>query len=297
MRQKSKVIAVAVQKGGVAKSTTANALLYSAKKKGQKVVIVDLDPQASQTNAFFGQNSRVFMGNSDKNITNCFYDKPVKGLKVVTEKMIPNPRYKKDFGAMSYTTESMEIDFIPSNKDLLDLIEGDEFKYADKIQKLVNYIDSLRDEFDLIILDCPPSFGIITKAALLSSDIVLNTIAAKAVDEDGLAGFYMDFEALANKYEMPLLKNIYVVPTLYDKRIGNSKEMLPKIKSIPNILQTFNKIGKIDCKVLTPIPTKAAIQEAPGYRMFLEPYIHEFSRNNMQLILIFDSMIDEMIGV
>ncbi len=158
------VIGVGVQKGGVGKSTTSNFISYELAERGYSVILVDFDPQATQTGSFFGFRIKGgFKGENISNITNIFSGKEIIPLKIEADKYIDNPE-KNKMGESHYNKVKMKIDFIPSNEDLLDVLENDDLKKETKIKIIVDFLNDLKSKYDYIIVDCPPSFGIVTKA-------------------------------------------------------------------------------------------------------------------------------------
>ena len=111
----AKVIVTADQKGGVGKSTTSNFIAYELALKKNRVLLIDWDSQASQTNSFFGLKDVDYTGDNQSNIVNMFNGKSVKPLKI------------------SDGINKASFDFIPSNEELLETIEGDALNYKGKL--------------------------------------------------------------------------------------------------------------------------------------------------------------------
>lgn len=177
----AKVIVTADQKGGVGKSTTSNFIAYELALKKYRVLLIDWDSQASQTNSFFGLKDVDYTGDNQSNIVNMFNGKSVKPLKI------------------SDGINKASFDFIPSNEELLETIEGDALNYKGKLLVLTDYIKTVEKNYDYILIDCPPSFGILTKSALLVADVLLVPIATKSVDEDGIKRFFPKIKFLVCK--------------------------------------------------------------------------------------------------
>lgn len=259
----AKIIVTADQKGGVGKSTTSNFIAYELALNKGRVLLIDWDSQASQTNSFFGLKDVDYAGSNQSNISNMFKNKPILPIKI------------------SDSSNKVSFDFIPSNEELLETIEGDSMPYDKKLLVLTKYIKSIEANYDYILVDCPPSFGILTKSALLVADILLVPIATKSVDEDGVKRFFQKANTLYQSFENRL-KNIFVLPTLYDSRMNNAKEMLAIIRFLPRYLTNGNLgfLKSIPVEVLDAIPYKVEILEAPGQRMFLKEYVNTYIASN-----------------
>lgn len=212
-----------------------------------------------------------------------FFNKPIKPLTI------------------SDGQNKCSFDFIPSNEELLEVIEGDQLSYENKLQVLNNFVTNIENNYDFILIDCPPSFGILTKSALLVADTLLVPIATKSVDEDGIKRFFQKANFIYNNYKNRL-KNIFVLPTLYDSRMNNAKEMLTIIRFLPRYLSNGNLdyFKNIPVEVLDAIPYKVEILEAPGQRMFLKEYVETYiainqSKSINAIITILESITSKLI--
>ena len=296
------VFGVTVQKGGVGKSTFAQALAYSFANKGFKTALVDLDPQATLTGALFGYTYGAFTQVEENgvieydvsNITNIFRNGTVDPISIITSKYLDNPNKGKMLQP-HYLEEDMDIDFYPTNYQLLAATESDDFKRETKIQLLFNFINSLKSKYDKIVIDAPPSFGIITTAILKCSKSILIPIPTKNVDTDGMVGFFRTLDKIYLSENLNNLNKLVLIPNMFDKRITDSKETLAEIKRIPALLHETKNLRNLSCKVMDPFPQKSCVQEAPSLKYFLIPYIMDFQRSqNQDLILKIDNIANEL---
>lgn len=222
----SKVITIANQKGGVGKTTTAINLSASIALKGKKVLVVDFDPQ--------GNCSSGFGINKD---SNTIYDAIMELTSV--EKTIRKTNLENCY-------------VIPSNIDLtgagVELIEkkGREF-FLKKI------IDKIRDKFDYIFIDCPPSLGILTLNGLVASDSVLIPLQTEFFALEGLTQLVNTIN-LVKKNLNEKLQIEGVLLTMLDKRTHLTDDVAK------------NVIGHFGNKVYrTMIPRNVRIAESPSF--------------------------------
>lgn len=225
-----KIISIFNQKGGVGKTTTNINLSASLGAIGKKVLVIDCDPQGN-TSSGLGINKNI--------IVFSLYDLLIQDIKA-SEAIIK--------------TEYKNLDIIPSNSQLsgaeIEMVHMDNREY--KLKKL---IDEIKDNYDFIFLDCPPSLGMITINALSASDSILIPIQCEYLALEGVSQLINTYK-LIRKSLNPDLSIEGVLITMYDKRTNLNKQVLDEI-------QKYFR-GKV---FNTVIPRNIRLAEAPSYGM------------------------------
>lgn len=229
-----KVISVANQKGGVGKTTTAINLSTILAKKGKKVLMIDADPQGNGTSGL-GVN---------KDVNFSVYDVIVNDVEI--ENTVQ-------------TTMIKNLDLCPSNINLA----GAEVELVSMMSRefrLKEKIDNQKDKYDYIIIDCPPSLGLLTLNAFTASDSVLIPVQCEYYALEGL-GQLINTINLVKKH---LNKDIEVegaLLTMFDIRTNLSNQV---VKEVNKYFE--NKVYK------TVIPRNVRLSEAPSYGMPITVY-------------------------
>lgn len=230
-----KVIAVANQKGGVGKTTTSINLSASLADKGKKVLVIDTDPQGNTTSGF---------GVDKNNLENTIYELILGECSIhecILRDVIKN------------------VSLLPSNVNLaaaeIELIGIDRKEYI-----LKNEVDYVKDQFDFIIIDCPPSLNALTINALTTADSVLVPIQCEYYALEGLSQLIHTVNLVKERLN-PDLEMEGVVFTMYDSRTNLSMQVVENVKSHLN--QNIYK---------TMIPRNIRLAEAPSYGMPIHMY-------------------------
>jgi len=255
-RKMGKIIAVANQKGGVGKTTTSVNLSTLLAKRGKTVLLIDADPQGNAT-------SGVGM---DKNVEYSVYD------------LIINDEINaKD---IIIKTEIRNLSLCPSNINLA----GAEVELVSLISrefKMKKKLDEIKDKYDYIIIDCPPSLGLITLNAFTASDSILIPVQCEYYALEGL-GQLVNTINLVKKHLNTNLQIEGALLTMYDIRTNLSNQV---VKEVNKYFE--NKVYK------TVIPRNVKLSEAPSYGMPISIYdarskgaksydkfVKEFLKNN-----------------
>lgn len=253
-KEMCKIISVQDQKGGVGKSTSANMLAYELAHKGKKVALIDFDPQASQTNVFVGLDDLKFINDTEHNIANIFDDEIVNPIKIENEK------------------GNISLDFYPANELLVDIFESSEIGYTEKLIALPNFLSKITNNYDYIIIDCQPLFGVSNKSALIAADYLFVPVATKAVDENGIKRFFEKVNTTVEEYDLNLEK-IFILPTMFKKRQVEAKEINYNISLLPRLIKTLKAIKEIPVVKFYEMPERAVVSRAAASSYFLRDWI------------------------
>ncbi|MEZ0342683.1 ParA family protein [Mycobacterium sp. pV006] len=195
----TRVLAVANQKGGVAKTTTVASLGAAMAQLGKRVLLVDLDPQGSLT---------FSLGHDPDKL-------PVSVHEVLLGEVEPDV-------ALVETPEGMTL--LPANIDLAGA-EAMLLMRAGREHALKRALAKLEDTYDVVIIDCPPSLGVLTLNGLTAADEVIVPLQCETLAHRGVGQFLRtvaDVQAITN----PDLKLLGALPTLYDARTTHSRDVV-----------------------------------------------------------------------
>ena len=230
-----RAIAIANQKGGVGKSTTAINLSSCLGAMGQKVLTIDLDPQGNTTSG---------LGVEKDAAENTVYEL------LLGECEVEECLQKLEFEGVS---------LIPSNVNLAGA-EIELIGIEDKEYILQNKISKIRDQFDFIIIDCPPSLNMLTINAMTTANTVLVPIQCEYYALEGLSQLMHTIELVQERLN-PDLEMEGVVFTMYDARTNLSLQVVENVKN--NLNQTIYK---------TIIPRYVRLAEAPSHGLPINYY-------------------------
>ncbi len=250
-----KVISVANQKGGVGKTTTAVNLSTILAKKGKKVLLIDTDPQGNATSGL----------GIEKGMKYSVYDSIINDI---------------EMGQVLQDTQIKTLKLCPSNINLAGA-EVELVSVMSREHRLKEQLDKVKDEFDYIIIDCPPSLGLLTLNAFSASDSVLIPVQCEYYALEGL-GQLINTINLVRKHLNKELVIEGAVLTMFDIRTNLSNQVVKEVKNYFN-----DKVYK------TVIPRNVKLSEAPSFGMPItiydprskgakcyEKFTKEFLKNN-----------------
>ena len=231
----SEVIVVTSGKGGVGKTTTSINLAACLAEKGKKVLAVDMDPQGNLTSGLGVDKDSV-----EKSIYELIIGE-VDIKDVINKEVLEN------------------LDIIPTSIDLsaaeIELIGVDDKEYI-----LRNAIDQVKDQYDFVIIDCPPSLSMLTINAMTTADSVIVPIQCEYYALEGLSQLIHTVELVKDRLNSKL-EIEGVVFTMYDARTNLSLQVVENVKD--NLQQNIYK---------TIIPRNIRLAEAPSYGLPINKY-------------------------
>jgi chromosome partitioning protein len=247
------IISFANQKGGVGKTTSAINVASSLGVFGKKVLLCDLDPQSNATTGV-GVNKR------DLNLS--IYDV------IINRCSLKEAVIKTDY-------ENLWL--LPSNIHLagaeIEFVEEQTPSVTDRFFKLKNNIADIEHGFDYVIIDCPPSLGILTVNALCGSDYVVVPIQCEYFALEGLSQLTNTLKQIKRNYN-PKIDIAGILVTMYDGRLNLSLQMLEELKKY-----------RPDKILKTLVPRTIRLGEAPSHGMPIHYYDKASKANECYLEL------------
>lgn len=231
----AEIISFANQKGGVGKSTSAINVSAGLAAAGKKTLLVDFDPQGNATSG---------LGINKKNLTSSVYELIIS---------------RTDAKNAVLATKMPGLYLIPASISLA----GAEFELVDAEERefcLKKALDPIKNDYDYIIIDCPPSLGLLTLNALTASDGTIVPMLCEHFSLEGLTQLLMTVRAIKKRYN-ERLRLIGILITMFNGRLSLSQEVLAELKRYYS-----------DKLFRTLIPRNVRLAEAPGFGEPIQVY-------------------------
>ena len=225
-----KVIAIANQKGGVGKTTTAVNLAACLAKQGRKVLLIDSDPQGNATSG---------LGFDKRDIKKCVYDTLINDVPM---------------GEALKHTAYENLDIIPATIQLAGA-EIELVSLMNREGRLKNALERVKHDYDYVIIDCPPSLGLLTINALTAASSVMIPVQCEFYALEGIT-MLMNTIQLVQRNLNPALKLEGVVMTMFDSRTNLAQDVVEEVKKYFK-----TKMYK------TIVPRNVRLSEAPSHGM------------------------------
>lgn len=278
MKKECQIIGITNTKGGVTKTTVTQLIARELAKK-YKVLMIDFDGQATLTKMmdlpehfekdaleeYLEKNSslKIF----DKGIVEPLdisemeiYSEDVKSLK-----LLPSSGFKMNFAAEG----------VAGAKDLI----------------LKKYINSIKTDYDFIIIDSLPSPGTLYKNVLLASDKLIVPIETKSNSLAGVNEFVALVNEVAEDYEKTY-DSIFALPTKYNKQRKDDNDSLAEIQTdLKALFETIYPINKYPFVVLPTMPERSVFSNAQAIRLFVQDYIESFDTGKKDILLLISKIV------
>ena len=263
----TKIIAIANQKGGVGKTTTAVGLSASIAVAGYDVALVDCDPQAHASTSVYDRE-KIGASLTDVICTRLDYSQPGRPTRLPFE----------DVRSALYQTAFERLDLLPSNLGLA-AFDRDTAQAIDRLDEALRQITEF---YDFVILDCPPNLGLLFTAALKAADYVIIPVAAQYLPLEGVGDLLQSLEEMIARRKLNIIGTLM---TLFDPRTNLSRNAVDAVRVEPTL-------GPKLFETVITINTKLA--ECPAYHVPIHQY-QPHTPGSTRAIQQFDELAEEVL--
>lgn len=231
----TKIVAIINQKGGVGKSTTAINLAAALGEMGKQVLLVDLDPQG---------NCSSGLGIEKSLIQQCIYDVLLNDVPI-EDVVIPDITEGVDIAPATINLAGAEVELVAEMA---------------RENRLKDAVGSMRGRYDFVLVDCPPSLGLLTVNALVAADKLLIPIQCEFYALEGVTKLLESMKRVKSRLN-PTLDIYGILLTMYDSRTTLSKQVVDEVR------EYFGRLV-----FSTPIPRTVKLSEAPSFGQPITQY-------------------------
>lgn len=265
--RKTSTIAIANQKGGVGKTTTAVNLAAALAQAGYEVALVDCDPQA-HASTFVYDREKTEITLTDVICTRWNHAQPGRPIRLPFE----------DIRSAVYQTAFPHLDIIPSNLGMA-AFDRDTAQAIDRLEEALREIS---EHYDFLILDCPPNLGLLFTASLKAAEHVIVPIAAQYLPLEGVGDLLLSLDELLARKKLNVLGALI---TMFDPRTNLSRSAVESVRQEPTL-------GPKLFETVITVNTKLA--EAPAYHLPIYAY-QEQTPGSVRAIQQFDELAAEVL--